>query len=215
MEEEIEKKLKEAIVNIRNLNSAYNKLGLEMLKAYDGKMYPMDLFVVAALNRAEHLVTAFCDLVEKKNFLVAAPVLRMQLDTLFRLRAAWLVENPSDLVMDVLRGIPIKELIDRSGKKMNDRYLVDSLCEECPELKSIYERTCSYVHLSDQHFFTAIEKIGDDKIVDIKANDSSDNIPAKTYLEICSAFFQISGIIMSYVKGWTITKDGKMSKSQI
>lgn len=208
MEKEIDKNLEEVIVHIRSLNSAYNKLGLEMLGVHDGKMYPMDLFVVAVLNRAEHLVSAFCDLVEKKNFLVVAPVLRMQLDTLFRLRAAWLVENPSNLVIDVLRGNPIKELTDRNGKKMNDRYLVDSLCEEHPELKSIYERTCSYVHLSDQHFFTIVKKIGDDRTIEMKVNDSSDIIPIKTYLEASMAFFQISGIILSYIKGWIIAKEG-------
>ena len=210
MEKEIDKKLEGAISSIRSITPEYSKLGLEMFKAHGGSMYLMDLYVNAAINRAEHLISAFCDLIEKRNFLVAAPVLRMQLDNLFRLRAAWLVSDINGFVSAVLNGTPIKNLKDKNGNRMSDRFLVENLCKERPELKSIYEHTCSYVHLSDQHFFAMIDDFTNEGKIRIHASESSGNVPLESYFEACSAFFQISGIMVSYIQGWILTKDKKV-----
>lgn len=210
MKDNIDQQLIKAIENIRKFNSVYTNLGLEMFEACGGKMYHIDLFVNATLNRSEHLVSAFCDLIEKKNFLVAAPILRMQLDNLFRLRSVWLVNDPHSYVLKVLQGVPIKKLKDKSGNKMTDRFLVDSLCEERPELKNIYEETCGYVHLSDKHLYSMIDVCQEGGEMTFHAAESSNNIPIEVYLDICLAFFNISGVIISYVKGWIISKDGKV-----
>jgi len=130
MEKEDSIKIEEAVLNIRKLNAEYGSLALEMTKACNGNMYLMDLYVMATINRSENLVSAFCDLVERRMFL------RMQLDNLFRLRAAWLVDDINNFVMEVLGGTAISKLKDRNGNKMADWYLVDSLCKEYPVLKN-------------------------------------------------------------------------------
>lgn len=209
----MDKKIVNAVKNIRKINDEYGTLGLEMFKANGGNMYLMDFYVTAALNRAEHLVSAFCDLIEKNNFLVAAPVLRMQLDNLFRLRAAWLVSDVNDFITNVLSGVAIGKLKDKSGNRMTDRYLVNSLCVERPELKNIYEKACAYVHLSDRHLFSIIKKLEPDGKIEISAGAISDNVSVDSYVEASQSFFRISGIILSYVKGWIITKNGGAKKS--
>lgn len=202
-----------SIRNLRALVDEHNKMGMKILKAAGGKLYPLDLLTIAVMNRSVALLTGFCDLLEKRNFVAAAPLLRMQLDNLLRFHAAWLVDKPHDFAMSVFQGERIRDLKDRNGKKMTDAYLVGELSKQHPGLSSIYEHTSGYVHLSEKHIFNSMTaKKGPGQEFNMKISAIDGFVPKEIYLEAMQAFLKITGILFSYLQGWALTKDGPAKK---
>lgn len=199
-------KIKQLLGNLRAITKDHNEVGMNIAKAFDGKLYPMDLFSFAVLNRSISLLDAFCDLIEKRNFVVAAALLRLQLDNLMRYRAAWLVENPHDFVTTVLGGEKIRNIKDREGFKMTDTYLNESLSKDFPKLKDIYQHTSGYIHLSEKHFFNAMRPDKNYK-VSMKVGPTDSFIPEKSYLDAIAAFMEITSVLFLHLQGWKVAKE--------
>src|SRR5271157_384961 len=148
----------EAVQNLRASKKAQLDIGKHMLRDV---FFPLDLLAVATLNRSLCLIAGFCTLIESKNIVAAAPLLRMQLDNCLRFSAAWLVEEPHEFAKRVVEGIPISSLKDRRGHCMTDKYLKDTLAAEYPWLKPTYERSSGYVHLSEKHIFNCMKVVSE------------------------------------------------------
>ena len=126
---------------------------MKVLKAYDGTFYSLDHLFLAAINRSRSQVGAFIDLIISGNYLAAAPMIRMQVDSILRLSASRLVDNPHDFALKVLAGEPIRKMKDRSGKKMMDAYLLDKFKHENPWIEGVYRAGSGFIHLSEKHMF--------------------------------------------------------------
>lgn len=199
-----------ALKNLRFLQEEHSKLALETLQAEGGALYPMDLLVAAVLNRSVCLLDGFCGLIEKRNFVAAAPLLRMQLDNPLRLQAAWLVDKPHELATEVLAGTAIRIMRDRRGKKMTDQYLLSRIASEYPHLERVYEHLSGYVHLSYKHFFNMMKlEKGHERKFQLKISAVDSHVQEETYLEALHGFAEITGILFRYVEGWRVAKDGK------
>ena len=169
----------------------------------------MDIFAIAVLNRSLCLTEAFCDLLEKKNFVVAASLLRLQLDNLVRFQAAWLVDKPNEFATLVLSGRKISDLKDRNGKFMKDFFLVGKLSEKYPRMKEVYKQTSGYIHLSEKHIFNALGKKEKDlkEPFTMKISSTDEFVTDKDYLEALAAFTAITGILFQHAEGCRLTKD--------
>jgi len=200
-------KIKEAIDTLRATKKDHSEIGLQIGKAFGGAVYPMDILSFAVLNRSCCLLTAFCDLIEKRNFVAAAPMLRLQLDNLLRYRAAWLVESPHDFALKIFQGEKVKNLHDRLGNRMHDAYLVTSADGDFPQLKSIYEHTSGYVHLSEKHIFNMMQNPDKTPEVSFKVSDQDEFVPDALYLEALQAFMYVTGTLFRHLEGWKISKD--------
>ena len=121
-----------------------------------GGIAPMDIYALMVLKRSISLVFGFVELLEKKNFICAAPLIRLQIDNLLRFHAAFFVDNQSQFVVDVLQGKKISSMKDRAGNKMTDTYLQSRLDVYNPWLQNLYKHTSGYVHLSEQHFLNTL-----------------------------------------------------------
>src|SRR5690606_24875687 len=77
-------------------------LGKAILEADEDKLFFLDLLAIAALNRSLSNSTAFTRLVRVKNYLVAASLVRLQLDTFLRFFASYLVRDPHEFAKSVL-----------------------------------------------------------------------------------------------------------------
>ena len=121
-----------------------------------GQIEPIDIYAFMVLKRSISLVFGFVEIIRKKNFLCAAPLIRLQIDNLLRFRAAFLVENQSQFVVDVLQEKQVRKLKDRLGKNMTDNYLQDALGSEYSWLKETYQNTSGYIHLSEKHFYNTL-----------------------------------------------------------
>ena len=197
-----------AIIKLRTLEGQHAEFGAELLRADDGALFPMDILAVAVLNRSVCLLVGFCDLVDKRNFVSAAPLLRLQLDNLLRFHGAWLVGKPHDFATDVLRGTAVRHLEDQSGKQMTDRYLLEKIAIEHPTLKNVYEHTSGYVHLSEKHIFNSVHAGKEGLTLNMKIGATDSFVREETYLEAAQAFFHVTGVLFQYLQGWLVTKRG-------
>ena len=179
-----------------------------MLRANEGAFYPLDLLVIGALNRSAAQCVGFRLLVQARNFICAASILRLQLDTALRFYAAFLVAEPHMFASTVLKGTPVRKLKDSSGTLMRDAHLVSCLSRQYPWVTKVYETTSGYIHLSEQHIFQAIESVEErERLVEIKMSATDKELPGQTYVEAVEAFCAATQVFHHYVEGWIITKD--------
>ncbi len=207
--EQIQDSIEQSLNQLAPLADDHLRIGLEMTNAYGGAFYGMDFLAYGALNRSKAHLAGFTQLIRSRNFVCAGALLRLQLDTALRLSAAWLVDSPHDFALAVLAGQQVRQLVDRSGKKLTDRYLVSVLGAELPWIPRVYERTSGYIHLSSVHIFSAISSVGDHaeaRTFEVKISEFDKPLPTEIYIEAIDAFAESTRVLLRYVYGWTISK---------
>jgi len=70
----------EALGSIHDLQTDVQQAAVQMMGAADGALYTIDIVAVAALNRSYALTAGFGVLIERRYLVLAAGILRMQLD---------------------------------------------------------------------------------------------------------------------------------------
>jgi hypothetical protein len=186
---------------------------VEMLKANNSEFYSFDLFAVGALKRAISLSKGFRVLIQDWNLVTARAILRLQLDTLLRFSAGWLVDNPHKFAEDVLSGKRIDKLIDKTGNKLRDNYLCAELGKKYEWIPRVYEQTSAFVHLSGRHIISALSNFNDTEMSNrITISAADDNYPNSSYIEAVDCFQETTNIFLTYIKGWTITKDTSIKR---
>jgi len=96
------------------------ELAAQSLMAAEGNLYLPDLIVTAMIQRSYGVVDALIDAVDTYNIHVAAPLLRLQLDTLFRAHYIASGADVDDITMRLLRGEEFRKIKDADGKPLND-----------------------------------------------------------------------------------------------
>ena len=195
---------------LREYEELHLKLGKYLLQAYDGAYYPLDILAVAAMNRSINLLDGFCDLLEKKNFIAAAPLVRLQLDNCLRFFAAFIVDEPHNFAISVLDGIPVRKLKDKEGQLMRDRYLAEQMSIEYPWILNVYEQTSGYIHLSEKHIFNSMT-VGDEERgkakMKLKISREDSFVSDEVYKEAILSFKSATDVFFKYIHGWAYTKD--------
>jgi len=195
--------VKTAIEELRGYRDQHYEIA-EYTSGLDaGAHYAMDFLTVAVLNRSLTLIRGFCDLVESRNFLVAVPLIRLQLDSCLRFSAAWYAPNLNEVANKILGGARIKDLRDRDGNKMHDSYLMKKLAVKYPWVSDVYENTSGYIHLSDRHIFNALH-IADkeERIVLLKVGEEDAFVPQEAYLDAIEGFKAITVVLLGLVKAY-------------
>jgi hypothetical protein len=203
--------LQQLVAHLRASEQLHLEVGRKMAEADGGKLYLVDLLANAVLHRSTNLVRGFAALVEQRNFICAAPLLRLQIDNCLRFYAVFIVEKPHDFAMEVLKGTQVRKLKDRTGAFMTDAYLSKQLNQIHPWVARVYERTSGYIHLSDAHIFNTFasrspdeEKEGLQRLT-IGAGDCFEG--DELYKEAAAAFIEATQVLLKYVIGWVKTKE--------
>lgn len=196
-----------ALEQLKQYREKHFEFGKAVIQAYGGALYPVDLLVLSTLNRSLCLLKGFISLIEDKNFVAAAPLIRLQLDNSLRLSAGTLVDDPHQFAMKILEGVPVRKQQDRSRKLMTDRYLVEKLPKQFAWAQQLYNGTSGYVHLSEKHFFNAIKASEEEDKFTIKISDIDEFVPDALYIEAIEAFKASTDMLFDYVNGWAYTKD--------
>lgn len=149
---------KEAILtNIDNKSQAIINMG-DQLFAISKNVHTFDMFLIAILNRTINLNKAFSSLVRDKNFIAAAPLVRINIDSLMRMYAARISEyDLHTFTLKVMGGEHVRNMKTNSGQKLTDKYLIDELSkiDGLSWIKDIYEASNSYIHFADSGIFAA------------------------------------------------------------
>ena len=195
------------LLKIDNERDRHLNLGKAMLEADGSNMFLLDFLAVAALNRSLSNSCAFTQLVRAQNYLVAASLVRLQLDTFLRFYASYLVSDPHEFAKSVLAGTEVRKLKDRSGAMMTDRHLVESVASEFPWAPSVYKSTSGFIHLSDKHIFSAIQSVKDDGALSVHIGSDPSRFPTELWVEMAEGFIAATKALFRYVEGWAFTKE--------
>lgn len=149
------------IDDLRNSRAIIREFWAEYVDLGDS-LSAQDMFIISILNRMAEINDAFNELTRPDNFnyLGAAPLLRLQIDTLIYTYAGTLVDDIYEFLKCFMAGDKWTKLKDREGNELKESYLVDKLCQlyETDEFKRIYKETSEYMHLSNNHLFMTLGK---------------------------------------------------------
>lgn len=167
----MKEELKAHLEKLRKLSSGVKNMG-KQLHTITPNFYAFDLFLIAALNRTININKAFTELIESNNFIAAAPLVRINLDTLLRMYAAQLSNlEKNNFAQKVIHGekrINDLKSFERGEngklKNLSDNFLKKSLSkiEGYAWVEEIYDVGSSYIHLDSKIFF-ASRKLNDEK----------------------------------------------------
>jgi hypothetical protein len=148
----------ELLDKIDKKSKAIPRLGLK-INAITPKVQIFDLLIFSILNRTVNLNKAFVNSMKDNNFIAAAPLVRINLDSLLRMYAARISEyNLNDFAQKVLNGEHIRRMrYYNSREKLYDTFLVSKLSEikNMDWVKKVYESGNSYVHFCDKIVFSS------------------------------------------------------------
>lgn len=197
-----------ALKGIEERNKKLLALGQKMFSAYGGNIYPVDLLAIGAIKRTVSMSGGIKLLVNAFNMICARSLLRLQIDTVIRFFSVFIVEEPHDFALKILGGEQINHLIDSSGKKMTDAYLVSKLAPDHPWLPNVYKNLSGYIHFSDQHLFSPVQNIDDGThTVEYAIQEKDTKYPEFSWVEVVDCFNECTDIFMKYLEGWIFTKD--------
>ncbi len=186
-----------------------------MLEADQRKLFPLDLLALAALNRSLLTSSGFMSLMRARNLTSANAILRLQLDTILRLHAAWIAPNPHEFSTAMLAGERVNRLRDRGGRLMRDAYLVARVSEKYPWIARVYKETSGFIHLSDKHFLGSVSDVGEHHSVTFKVSPDDSHVPERFFLETAAAFVEATRVILQYIEGWVFTKSNPEIAEQL
>ena len=201
--------IKESLQRLESTKSTIYETAKDLLQAYGGAIYPLDLLAYATINRTLHFIPAFTDCVEKRNFFVAAPLLRMQLDSCLRLSAAWIVKDCQHYAEQILDGIEPRKLKDAKGSRLTDAHLVSTMAKKHPWVEDVYKHCSGYVHLSRVHVGSMMTKKPDsidESEYSFALGFGTLVLDDERYIEAIEGFIATVDVLNELLKGWHFTK---------
>lgn len=114
----------------------------------DGGFTQWDLYLASSSEYVMRLIDGFIPMLETRNFVCVAQLLRAQVGVCLRTLALFVAKDQEDYLKQVFRGVPVNRLKDRSGKNLTDGRLQDLLSEFDPEVEDVYKATSGFVHFS-------------------------------------------------------------------
>ena len=170
-------------------------------------LYPLDLLATAVMDRGLSLIYGFTSQIRVNNFTYAAPLVRMHLDNVLRFYAAYISDDCHEFTMKVFEGSHVRNLKDKDGKKMTDKYLVEKLSKEHSWVAEVYEKTSGYVHLSNTHIYnSSILKDLKERTIAFSISKQDRWLKEEDKLEATNCILEISQILFDYLFGWNVTK---------
>jgi hypothetical protein len=175
-----------------------------VIEVDDGRLYLPDLLIVSMMQRSYGLVEAVIDCVDAFNLVAAAPLLRMQLDTM--VRASYSAHAPlaDDVVRALLDGTEFQKMKDAEGQRLTDRRLVELATPHHPWLPAVYKETSGWVHLSINHLRSTWQIAGSQISAGVPLRP--DVIPGELWLELLSAMIKATEELFGYVELWESRK---------
>jgi hypothetical protein len=120
------------------------------------ELHVIDHFVAIAMRRSVAMTRGFLLLFDDGNEFAAMPLIRLQLDSLLRVSALTVVDDPFALAKYMLNG---KELPKYDKKKydLSDAALRKRLEGKYDDIDRLYKETSGYVHLSNHHLIRMVD----------------------------------------------------------
>ncbi|HMJ71521.1 MAG TPA: hypothetical protein VK508_21645 [Cyclobacteriaceae bacterium] len=201
--------LSEVINELKTLEKEILRVGREQIEAHNG-IYAFDLYCSAILNRAINIQAGYIVLIESNNFLSAAPLVRIHLDTLLRLSAPFSCgKNVDEFAGKVFGGKQINELKNSKGEKLRDGFLANELSKrrDFSWVKELYKTGSSFIHFSDKHIFTSVKiDKSKDRTINTVVGVHDGFIPLEEKIGATIYMTKITKGILLFIESWTDRK---------
>lgn len=202
-----EQTIETQLLELEKFERKFFDLGKEMFEPGKVYLYPLDILATAVMDRGLSLIFGFTSQIRANNFTCAAPLVRMHLDNVLRFYAAYISPDCHEFTMKVFEGSHIRNLKDKDGNKMTDKYLVEQLSKEHPWMTEVYEKTSGYVHLSNTHIFNSSRlKDLEKRTIAFSISKQDRWLTDDEKLEATNCMLEISQILFDYLYGWNHTK---------
>ncbi len=184
------------------------KLGSDLFSV-NKKMYLMDGFSIAALNRSINIVDGFVVLAKANNFFTAISLIRLQIDTCLRYYLSFIVDDQEDYINYFNSGKDIKKYrSNRFKKQFTDSNIAELLDESFPGFLNLYKDSSSFLHFTNKNLH-AIITIQDESITFRAGKYDFFNDKIK-YLFV-NSMFEVTNIFVILFEKW-IENKAKYSK---
>jgi len=205
---DIKKRKKMLLKELIQSKDKHLDIAMSILKANNSQLCVLDFWAVAAIHRSINVIKGFCNLVKHNNFICAAALLRLQLDNCLRFHACFLVSDPNEFAIKVMKGEHINKQEDIQGKKMTDAYLTKKVSEIYPWVSELYKFASGYIHLSGKHIFNVIKaKPEEEGSAQMIIGEGDSFVTDKDYLNLIIAFRKTTDLFIAQIEGWAVTKD--------
>lgn len=141
------------------------------------------------------------------NPIVAAPLVRMQIDNLVRLSYMCRAPSSTDVARHVLLGGEFPKLHDGDGKFLTDARLIHHAKEFHPWVEAVYEATSGWVHFSPAHVCAAVRLKRDEEgkatdTLSITVPLTADDVPLSAVEELLGAMTKATEEVFGYAEVW-------------
>ncbi|PKQ44813.1 hypothetical protein [Confluentibacter flavum] len=161
------KELDDLLIELENEDSKLIEMGKNLIEI--NGMTEFTFFCHSILNRTINLNRGYITLINDNNYIAAAPLVRLNLDSLLRLFASTQSEfDVETFAKKVRKGEIIRKM--KYFKNHKERLTDSKLVELIKEIKGfkwteqIYDAGSGYIHLSNQHFYSSVKIVGPDTI---------------------------------------------------
>jgi hypothetical protein len=192
-----------------------NLLVMAKKMADNQNIFPLDILANAVLNRSLALINGFITLAESDNYLAAVHLIRIHLDSFLRFGAAWQVDKPHEFALQVLDGEPVRKIKDRLGNRMTDQYLVSIFSVSYPWIKSVYDTTSGYIHLSERHIYASTKIEAEQMLMHFSISRKDKFLSLDLKIDAINGMLAITNCIIEYIHGWTWTKSNPDQLDQL
>jgi hypothetical protein len=175
-----------------------------MAAAFSEEIYVPDFLLWSFAQRSYALVDGFLGAFDTWNLLVAAPLVRLQIDTLVRLSYAMTCPDMDALTTKLLDGVEFRAMKDETGQLLWDRRLVKRAQKLHPWLEPVYEVASGWVHFSPVHLFLGTQ--ANDGKLSGRLPLNPDVLPERLLSEVLEAMLQATRDLVGYLGMWAAHK---------
>ncbi|APA00047.1 hypothetical protein BIW12_11745 [Flavobacterium commune] len=190
--------------DLENEDTKLIEIGKNLIKT--NGMTEFTFFCNSILNRTINLNRGYITLVKDNNYIAAAPLVRLNLDSLLRLFASTQSEFDVDtFAKNIRKGEIIRKMKYFKNKK--ERLTDSKLIEIIKEIKGfkwtekIYEAGSGYIHLSNQHFYSSV-KISGKNTIESGIRKTDEFVPIKEKIAGTYYMQQASKGIRIFIGDW-------------
>ena len=170
----------------------------------DERIYVTDMVVMSMIQRSYGVIDALIDAIDNYNVHAAAPLLRLQLDTLFRICYLSSCTDSEGLSEKLLHGEEFRNMTDSSGKKLNDARLQQLAKKNHGWAGTVYRETSGWVHFSLNHMRATTQVVERELFMSVPMRPTV--LPQSFWLDVYAAASKSTCEILDYAVGWASRK---------
>ena len=199
----------EAYAHLVELSDEHLNAGRALLTASGGAQMLVDLVFYGLTNRSWNVCDAILILVAKRNFVAAAPLVRIQMDTLLRLCYMRTLKQSDPFAKLILSGQRLNKTKDAEGKLLTDARLRDYARPRYPWIDKTYDELSRLVHFSDAHIYSSMTPLKADgsNTIHIGIGQTEESWPASEVKNLLDLTILLTEGILAHLSGWAKWKN--------